>query len=143
METLTPASVLTSLKSSGHRITRARAAIVDAVLSAGMPVSAHDVHASIAKVGTRANVTTVYRELEFLRDKGFVTPLTLADGVQRFEPADLGHHHHLVCLTCRGIQDVHVPHEQVHAAEQVIARTHGFTVVQHTLEFYGYCAACR
>lgn len=137
------ASAIDALKKAGHRMTAARTAIVDIVLSAGTPLSAQDVSAALAKRAVSANVTTVYRELEFLRERGICAPVTLADGVQRYESAALGHHHHLVCVGCNAIKDVELPHEELHAAEKRIERSHGFTIVRHALEFYGRCGKCR
>ena len=124
-------------------MTTARAAIVDVVLSAHAPVGAKDVLATLRAQKVRADVTTVYRELEFLREQGVLSTVTFDDGVQRYESSDLGHHHHLVCTACKRIQDVVVPHEQLHIAEREILRTHRFSVLQHSLDFYGHCDRCR
>lgn len=131
-----------ALKKAGFRITVARRAIVDVVLASAAPVSAQGVSAALRKRGVSANVTTVYRELEFLRERGICMSVTLQDGVRRYESAALGHHHHLVCLECDAIQDVELPHDELHAAEKRIEKTHGFTVRQHALEFYGRCKNC-
>jgi len=137
------ASALEELKKAGHRMTAARTAIVDIVLSAGTPLSAQDVSTALVQRVVSANVTTVYRELDFLHEQGICVPVTFADGVQRYESAALGHHHHLVCIECNAIQDVELPHEELHAAEKLIEKSHGFTVLQHALEFYGRCEKCR
>jgi Fur family ferric uptake transcriptional regulator len=142
MQSRTPEEAVDVLRTGGHRITAARAAIVGAVLTAGSPVSAQEVSAALAASKVPANVTTVYRELEFLRENGVVVPVSFADGVQRYESADLGHHHHLVCVECERIQDVEVPHAELHEAEKRIAATKKFTVLRHALEFYGTCDRC-
>lgn len=136
-------TVLATLKDAGFRMTAARMAIVEAALSAGAPVSARDIVVALSRQHVRANITTVYRELEFLREQGVLTPVSLIDGVQRYEPADLDHHHHLICLSCERIQDVVVPHQELHAAERQIEHSHNFTVMRHALDFYGQCSNCR
>ena len=143
MHTRTPDEAIDALRADGHRMTAARMAIVDIVLTAGTPLSAQDVSVALAKRSVSANVTTVYRELEFLRERGLCVPVTFADGVQRYEPSDLGHHHHLVCVGCNAIQDIELPQEELHAAEKRIEKSHGFTVLQHALEFYGRCGKLR
>ncbi len=142
MSSRTPEQAVEALRSAGNRITVARKAVVEAVLAADAPVSAQDVSAALAASKVPANVTTVYRELEFLRENGVVVPVSFADGVQRYESADLGHHHHLVCLACERIQDVEVPHAELHEAEKRIAATKKFTVLRHALDFYGTCDRC-
>ncbi len=88
-------------------------------------------------------MTTVYRELEFLRQQGILVPVSFADGVQRYESAELEHHHHLICIQCNAIEDVHIEHGELDKAEKVIAKTTGFEVFQHSLEFYGHCRKCQ
>lgn len=139
----TPASVIASLKKDGFRLTPARMAIVEATLESDAPVSAEQVAAALKRKRVSANITTVYRELEFLRERGILTPVTFTDGVQRYESADLGHHHHLICVGCQRIKDVVVPHEELHAAERQIEKAHKFSVLQHSLDFYGHCQKCR
>ncbi len=136
-------SVLATLKQDGYRLTKARMGIVDVALSAGAPVSAQDVAEALGRRDLHPNVTTVYRELEFLRGLGILEGVGLADGVQRYEEAGLGHHHHLVCTGCKAIADVVLPHENLHETEQAIAAQYGFTVSGHALEFHGRCAKCR
>jgi Fur family ferric uptake transcriptional regulator len=142
MQPRTPESVIEALRKDGNRITAARGAIVGAVLGAGSPVSVQEVSAALTVSKVPANVTTVYRELEFLRERGIVVPVSFADGMQRYESADLAHHHHLVCLECERIQDVEVPHAELHEAEKRIAASKKFTVLRHALEFYGTCDRC-
>lgn len=136
-------AAIAALKEQRFRLTPARVAIVEVALNAGVPMSAEQVAAELSRKRVSANITTVYRELEFLRQRGILAPVTLADGVQRYESADLGHHHHLVCLGCNGIQDIDLPHDELHAAEGRIEKSHGFTVLRHALEFYGHCKKCR
>ena len=140
---MTTPEVLEALKKDGFRLTRARMAVAEAALEAGAPVSAEQVAAFLKRAKVPANITTVYRELEFLRDRGVLAPVSFADGVQRYESAALGHHHHLVCVSCDAIQDVALPHDELHAAERSLEASHGFSVLRHALEFYGRCAKCR
>lgn len=136
-------SVLADLKKDRFRLTEARKAVVAAALEAGAPVSAQDVAAALKERSVSANVTTVYRELEFLCERGVLAPVSFTDGVRRYESATLGHHHHLICLGCKKVEDVVVPHGEVHRAERAIEKERGFAVLRHALEFYGTCAACR
>jgi Fur family transcriptional regulator, ferric uptake regulator len=135
--------VLQRLKTKGYRLTAARRAIVEAFTGSCNPQSAQEVHAALAKGGLKTNLTTVYRELQFLTDEGIVRPVQFEDGVQRFEAAHEGHHHHhVVCIECKDIQEIHLEPE-LKDVERDIQRSKGFTILRHTLEFYGLCKKCK
>jgi Fur family ferric uptake transcriptional regulator len=51
-----------------------------------------------------------------------------------------GHHHHLSCVRCGQLQDVH--DEPLEAALQRLADTHGFDAHNHVIEVSGVCRAC-
>ncbi len=128
------------LKERGHRITAARKSIVELLTKNTKPLGALDVHRLLSKK-ISINPTTVYRELQFLAEEGLLSTVQFHDGVQRYESASLPHHHHLVCLSCNEVEDVHVDHE-LSAVERTIEKTKRFTVERHSLEFYGKCGKC-
>lgn len=135
--------ILSSLKEAGHRMTNARKAVVAAFGEGCNPLSAQDVHATLQKKGLTTNVTTVYRELQFLADQDVVHTVQFEDGIQRYELSHDGHHHHhLVCVACKDVKEVSVDHEALSGVERAIGKKTGFSVLRHSLEFYGKCADC-
>ncbi len=138
----TEISVIDQLRAAGHRITLARRHIAEVLEANTRPLSAQDVHALLKRRGVDSNRTTVYRELTFLQDQGFLRQIQLEDGTARFELASLPHHHHLVCLGCNKIEDIHMEDDLV-AVEKRINKEHRFAVERHSLEFYGRCSSCR
>ncbi len=60
-------SIIFDLKSKGHRITRARKAIIDIFINSSGPIKATDIKLSLDKIKLKADKTTVYRELEFAK----------------------------------------------------------------------------
>ncbi len=124
-------------------MTTARRAIVEAFGHDCNPLSAQEVHAMLRGQKVAANVTTVYRELQFLADQEILRAVQFEDGVQRFEFAEAGHHHHhLICLKCSEVEDVHVE-DDLEDMERAISKQKQFTVLRHSLEFYGHCKRCR
>lgn len=138
---MTVPETLAALQREGFRITSGRRAIIAHFAENDEPFSAQQVHAVLRKKGLGTNIASVYRELAFLAERGILTPVQLADGIQRFERAGQAHHHHLVCRSCSAIEDVALPHD-LDGLEQTIAKEKGFTVQAHTLEFYGVCKKC-
>jgi Fur family transcriptional regulator, ferric uptake regulator len=133
--------ILERLKADGHRLTAARRAIVELFQEGCNPQSAQDIQMALAKKRLSPNITTVYRELQFLADQGVLRTVQFEDGVQRYEAAHAHHHHHLVCVNCKTVQEVHAEHD-LETMERDIGKTKGFTVLRHTLEFYGICRKC-
>jgi Fur family ferric uptake transcriptional regulator len=83
---------------------------------------------------------TVYRTIELLDRLGMLTRMHL-DDCHGYTVCDDGHHHHLVCRQCGTI--VPVDARDVEAEIQSLASKLKFRVDTHTLEFAGYCQACR
>ncbi|MBM3231556.1 transcriptional repressor [Candidatus Peregrinibacteria bacterium] len=136
-------SILQSLRQDGHRITKARKALIEALQRTHQPVAALELHARLSKSKVTADKVTVYRELKFLADIGVVHPVHLKDNIQRYELApESGHKHHLVCTECKTVKDVEMACADLHNLERNIGKKSNFTVRGHSLEFYGLCSRC-
>jgi Fur family transcriptional regulator, ferric uptake regulator len=112
-----------------------------ALASAGTFVSAQDLHAQLRAAGHKIGLTTVYRALQALADRGELDVLNAGDGQQVYRACGSGeHHHHLVCRTCGRTIEVSGP--AVERWAQAVGDQHGFTDVTHTVEVFGTCPAC-
>jgi Fur family ferric uptake transcriptional regulator len=125
-----------------RRRSRAREALLEILRQAPFPLSASEAGAFLAKEGFLVNKTTVYRALASFRDAGVLKEVRLADREVRYEPADRGHHHHLVCVGCRSVEDISLE-EDFARQEERIATTRRFRVLDHALEFFGLCMKCQ
>lgn len=133
--------MIEGLKGKGYKITRARTAIAGILMKNDSPISALELHAVLAKRNIAVNNVTVYRELALLEKEGFLHGVKLNDGVKRYCLASAGHHHHLVCTNCKGVQDFEMEHD-LDSIEKKINKEASFTVQSHALEFYGLCGQC-
>ncbi len=135
--------ILSALSEGGFRLTRLRKAVVEIFLNSTLPLSAIDIIASLERKKAAFNKTTVYRELAFLKETGIIKEIQfLHERVKRYELSSLGHHHHLICLKCKKVEDV-VLDAHLEEQEKKILRSTGFHVLNHSLEFLGVCQACR
>lgn len=124
------------LKQQGFTVTKTRMAIFQA-LSAHQPASIAELVAALPNVDR----ATVYRTVLLFVDlgiakkvyTGFKYRVELGDTFQE-------HHHHLTCLRCGNVIDVHTP-EIEYAIEQT-AINHGFRPIRHDMEITGYCSSC-
>jgi len=134
--------ILAGLKASGSKMTRVRTAVVECFARTAAPMTAAELGAALAKSGVAVNKTTLYREIAFLTGKGLVEEIAFGDRTARYELKDEGHHHHVVCVRCDTVVDVDLE-QDLDAQEKTIAKKTRFTILRHSLEFFGLCASCK
>lgn len=136
------ASLIERLSEEGHKVTKVRRAIADLFEMRHAPLTAAEIGKLLTSKGVRANKTTVYREVEFFRERGLIETVSFGDRNLRYERKDDDHHHHVVCVKCRTVVDVEMDNDLgVH--EKAIAKKTGFSILRHTLEFFGLCRECH
>jgi Fur family ferric uptake transcriptional regulator len=123
------------------RSTRQGHAVSTALAATDAFTSAQDLHARLREQGHSVGLTTVYRHLQVLADRGEVDVLRRDDGETVYRRCASGsHHHHLVCRRCGHTVEVKGP--EIEAWTERVATASGFSDVAHTVEIYGLCAAC-
>jgi len=123
-------------------MTQARRILIEIFVAQAAPVTVDQLLTTLKKRGLSVNKTTVYRELDFLKEQKIIREIDLLEGRKRYELRGDEHHHHLVCLECRDIRCITME-EDLDAIERGIEKEHGFRVASHTLEFFGVCAQCQ
>ena len=128
---------------AGHRYTAGRRALVAALATAQRPLTLRDIVAEAPQVPQ----SSAYRNLDALRQGGVVVRISAGGDRAHFELAEslLGHHHHLICVSCGTIEDVHIDGEleaEVDRALVGAADEAGFTPLRHSLDLYGECFDC-
>jgi Fur family ferric uptake transcriptional regulator len=125
----------------GYRLTPQRMMVVEALHDTDEHVSAEEIYARVKAKYSYANISTVYRTLELLKELGLVNEISLGDGCVRFHPAEKGRHHHLVCQKCHKIIDL--PESVLTPLENVLSEEHQFKAdLKHTA-FFGLCHECQ
>jgi len=129
----------------GFRLTGPRRAIVDVLVAQAAPLSVAEIHARLES--RRANVVSVYRAVNLLCELGLLHVADTSKGTQRFELAErfIGHHHHLVCQECGGVEDLDgcLLDEAVLAnLRQRVRRSRSFRLTGHDLKLFGVCRRC-
>ncbi len=125
------------LKELGLRMTPIRKNIVEILYQAKSPLSVGDILTRL-----KANKTTVYREMDSLLYHGLLNSIDLGDGTKRYELSTKGHHHHLICIKCKSITELHLA-DDFTKEEALIASQEKFKVLRHALEFFGLCQSCN
>jgi Fur family ferric uptake transcriptional regulator len=131
-------SIVRRLEARKYRITPARLAVVTAVLDRSGHFSVDDIVGRVPGVGR----ATVFRTMKLLSEMGMLCRVLLEDGSLRYRVSRRqGHHHHLVCVSCASVQEL----DACIASDMLgdLARSTGYEIEGHWLEFFGRCAACR
>lgn len=129
------------LKEKGHRITQARSAIIDLLENMDRPISAKSLHTMLDRIGISVNVTTVYREIDFLLAENIIEKVPLKDTELHYEMKGRPHHHHLLCTKCGDIEDIALESERILLEEAHTVSS--YHINRHSLAFYGKCPKCQ
>jgi Fur family ferric uptake transcriptional regulator len=129
------------LREKGHRLTPQRMLVIEALHNADRHISAEELYEQLHSRYPYANISTVYRTLELLKELNLVTETDFGEGYVRYHVAEKGHHHHLLCQTCGKIMDV----EEValYPLKDTLLRKYGFDADLRHLAISGQCSKCR
>lgn len=136
--------VAEELAQADQRYTRGRRSLVALLAAAGRPLTMPE----ILELGDALPQSSVYRNLDVLEQLGLVRKVAVAGAEHaRYELSEplLGHHHHLICVLCGLVTDVHFDDEferQVDATLEAEAAKVGFRPLHHSLDLNGFCADC-
>ncbi|MCE5202440.1 MAG: transcriptional repressor [Synergistaceae bacterium] len=130
------------LKQSGLKNTKQRTAVLDFLEHHDGPISAEQVFVELKQRDLSVNLSTVYRILETLANKGIITKLYIVgDTKALFEYKRIMHRHYLVCLGCRKI--IAIDNCPLEAYEKSLEKSTNYSIAGHRLDIYGYCPECR
>lgn len=117
---------------AGLKRTRQREAVLLALSESDKPLTAEEIYEKTDNIA----MSTIYRTIDRLLDKGLITKTTIPmnDGVF-FELTMNEHKHYAICLLCRRMK-------YLDACPISKTDVDGFTVTAHRLELYGYCSEC-
>jgi Fur family transcriptional regulator, ferric uptake regulator len=126
---------------AGSRATRQRSAIAAVLEREDGFLTAQELHALLSRKSTPVGLTTVYRNLQSMLERGEVDVVRRADGEAMYRRCERDeHHHHLVCRGCG--YSVEIDNPDVEEWASSTARRHRFTRVTHDLELFGLCESC-
>jgi len=129
------------LRRAGHRATRQRGLILDAVCAGGGHTSLGEVYARAKRRDRALDRSTVYRALKVFIETELVVAADTGDGETYYEIKRPQQHHHLVCRGCGWEQEIDA--SVLEAMVDRVRDQHGFTVVTDHLVLFGFCQTCR
>lgn len=121
------------LSDIGLKCTKQRVKVLEVLEAASSPLTVEEIYEKTDGL----SLSTVYRTLEKLTERGIIKKNTIQDsGKYYYEMASDKHRHYAICLGCKSMRYVDVC--PVHTPE-----IEDFTVTGHKLEIYGYCDKCK
>ena len=121
----------------GFKLTPQRLAILDVLEGNTSHPSVDEIYARVSKTHPTMSMATVYNTLEALVKRGRVAELTIDPRRRRYDP-DVVPHHHLMCVTCGAISDIHEDFNLVLPE----AKRKRFRIIGSRIEFHGVCPEC-
>ena len=137
------AQIGSRLAQQGHRYTDGRRQLVEVLAQAGQPMTLPDIVAADPDLAQSSG----YRNLDVLVRSGVIRRISSGGGHAHFELAEplLGHHHHLICISCGTIEDIHLDNDVEQLVDETLtelASQSGFTPIHHSLDLHGHCVDC-
>lgn len=128
------------LRRAGLRVTASRVSVYEAV-SAAPHSDADSVERAVrARLGS-VSKQGVYDVLRVLVEQGLLRRIEPAGSPARYETRTGDNHHHVVCRDCGVTGDVDCAVKTAPCLEA--SATHGFTIDEAEVIYWGLCPACQ
>lgn len=130
-----------TLRSLGRPATRGREEILRILSESPIPLSPREILDRFP--APKPDASTIYRNLSLLVSLELVRSVALHERSRRYEAAVDGiHRHRIVCRQCGRIESFQPKQCNLTRLEEAIRKGLGFTVTDHSLEFFGSCPDC-
>jgi Fur family transcriptional regulator, peroxide stress response regulator len=124
----------------GVKVTPQRVAIYRELLSTGEHPSAEIIYKKIKNYYSNISLTTIYRTLETFEKLGIISVANVLHDAARYD-ANLDHHHHLVCIVCKKVEDFY--DDSIANLSPPKKSIYNYKVLSYTVQINGICKNCR
>ena len=125
-------------KKDSIKLTPQRLAIMECLEGNTSHPSAAEIYSVVSEKYPTMSFATVYNTLQTLREKGRVMELSIDSGKMRFD-SNTKPHHHLICVQCKNITDVH----RKFALNLPEGERCDYEIIGNHVDFYGICPGCK
>jgi Fur family peroxide stress response transcriptional regulator len=120
------------------RLTPQRLAILEYLEGNKAHPSASDIYKAVSEKYPMMSFATVYNTLYTLREKMQVLELSIDSKKKRFD-TNTKPHHHLICIECKAITDIH----RNFALDLAEGERCNYEIMGNHVDFYGVCSNCK
>jgi len=121
------------------KYSRQREAIKEYLMHTKEHPTADMVYLKIREKYPNISLGTVYRNLNFLAEKGEIIKLDGMDGSDRFD-AKTKPHYHFICNKCQKVLDLEM--ESIDQINEIAGKGFAGKIEGHVAYFYGKCPDC-
>lgn len=137
---VTSTPLLERLRALDWRLTPQRRVIAEVMGGDHVHLTAEEVLERARERLPEVSLATVYNALNEMVSMGEVQQVDAGGGPTRYDPNTGDGHHHLVCLKCGDLRDVHP--EGLDALQLPRSQRFGYRIVNREVLFLGYCSDC-
>jgi Fur family ferric uptake transcriptional regulator len=133
--------IVEQLRAQGERLTLQRRMVLEVLCEQGDHLAVHDIQQDLNARGHDLTETTVYRILQWLKERGVVSQTDLGHSGIVYQVIGLKPHHHLVCLNCQQVIDIDDSIMEILRAR--LREEYQFDPRIDHMAFFGVCQVCR
>jgi len=120
------------------RTTELRQEILQVIEAAEAPVSVKEIHDSLEQ---KADISTIYRALQFFQSQGKVLSINLYANTQFYYSSNNDHCHFIICNRCHRIDSFDKC--LADKIESSVKKDLDYAITNHVFYFQGICRTCR
>jgi Fur family ferric uptake transcriptional regulator len=126
----------------GLRNTPEREEIIREIFSSGDHFDVDELYLRLRSRGKRVSKASIYRNIPLIMDCSLIREAWHEDGHMHYEPVyGQRHHCHLRCIDCGKVVEFY--DEKLKTIEEHLSEKYDFSILDHRLEVFGYCAYCQ
>ena len=129
------------LREQGHRLTPQRMAVLKILAASEGHPSVEQIYERVKTDFPMTSLATIYKTVTLLKEMGEVLELGFSDDSNRYDGNKPYPHPHLICTKCRSIVDPEIA--TLRELHQEVARSTGYRILSHRLDFLGVCPQCQ
>jgi Fur family ferric uptake transcriptional regulator len=129
------------LRTKGKRITAQRSLLLEVIRESRGHLDADEIYRRARSKDPRISLSTVYRNLNLLKELGLVSELHLDEEHHHYELREETDHYHLICSGCGRVMEFESPLAAQMAAE--VEEKQGFLTERTHIDLVGLCNDCR
>jgi Fe2+ or Zn2+ uptake regulation protein len=130
-----------TLRTAGLRATGQRTLILEVIRQGRGHLDANEIHRRALIRMPRLNLSTVYRNLQQLKELGLIEEFHFDENHHHYEVKPVTEHHHLICLGCGLI--IEFNYNLARYVTEKVAEAENFLVTKSEVHMAGYCPDCQ
>ena len=123
------------------RLSHPRLLIYQVLSDTKTPLSPQELYQILSKKQKRIGLTSIYRSLDLFESMGMVFKIINGSSV-KYKLCEIeDHHHHIICKACGNVVELNFC--DISDWSKKVTESTGYQVIDHQLNFYGFCKACK